>query len=90
VHAIGSALGIGMGVLGGCIWPLALVPDWLRTVDHAVPQAWAVDTWTTLPSRADGLSAILIGLAVLAAFATALLVLAAPALRQRLTTIAGA
>ncbi|WNZ06645.1 ABC transporter permease [Streptomyces sp. 11x1] len=89
VHAIGPALGIGMGMLGGCMWPLALVPDWLRTVGHAVPQAWAVDAWTTVLSRAGDLSAILPELAVLAAFATALLVLAALALRHRLTTGAG-
>jgi len=86
VHAIGPALGIGLGMLGGCMWPLALVPDWLRTAGHAVPHAWAVDAWTTLLSRNGDLSSILRDLVVLAAFATALLTLASLALRRRLTT----
>jgi ABC-2 type transport system permease protein len=89
VHAVGPALGIGLGMLGGCMWPLALVPDWLRTAGHAVPQAWAVDAWTTLLSREGDLPAILRDLAVLAAFATALITLASLALRRRLTTSTG-
>lgn len=89
VHAVGPALGIGLGMLGGCMWPLALVPDWLRTAGHAVPQAWAVDAWTTLLSRDGDLSAILRDLGVLAAFAAALLTLASLALRHRLVTNPG-
>ncbi|MFI7413416.1 ABC transporter permease [Streptomyces sp. NPDC049627] len=90
VHAVGPALGIGLGMLGGCMWPLALVPDWLRTAGHAVPQAWAVDAWTTLLSRGGDLSAILRELTVLAAFAAALLAFASLALRHRVTTDPGA
>ncbi|MFE9650657.1 ABC transporter permease [Streptomyces sp. NPDC006365] len=90
VHAVGPALGIGLGMLGGCMWPLALVPDWLRTAGHAVPQAWAVDAWTTLLSRNGDLSAILRDLTVLAAFAITLVTLASLALRHRLTTSPGA
>ncbi|MFD5856829.1 ABC transporter permease [Streptomyces chartreusis] len=90
VHAIGPAVGIGMGMLGGCMWPLAVVPDWLRSAGHTVPQAWAVDAWTTLLSRDGDLGAILRDLGVLAAFAAALLTLASLSLRHRLTTGAGA
>ena len=90
VHAVGPALGIGLGMLGGCMWPLALVPEWLRTMGHAVPHAWAVDAWTTLLSRQGDLAAILRDLTVLAAFATALLTLASLALRHRLVTNPGA
>ncbi|MBE8471972.1 ABC transporter permease [Streptomyces justiciae] len=89
VHAVGPALGIGLGMLGGCMWPLALVPDWLRTAGHAVPQAWAVDAWTTLLSRDGDLSAILGDLTVLAGFAVALVTLASLALRHRLVTSPG-
>ncbi|KAB1140083.1 ABC transporter permease [Streptomyces luteolifulvus] len=90
VHAIGPAVGIGLGMLGGCMWPLALVPDWLRTAGHAVPHAWAVDAWTTLLSRGGDLPAILRDLAVLTAFAAGLVTLASLALRHRLTTSTGA
>ncbi|MCI3278231.1 ABC transporter permease [Streptomyces cylindrosporus] len=90
VHAIGPALGIGLGMLGGCMWPLALVPGWLRTAGHAVPQAWAVDAWTTLLSRDGDLSSVARELTVLTAFAVALLTCASLALRHRLTTSPGA
>lgn len=86
VHAVGPALGTGLGMLGGCMWPLALVPDWLSTAGHAVPHAWAVDAWTTLLSKDGDLPAILRHLVVLTAFATVLLALASFALRRRLTT----
>ncbi|WP_405539760.1 ABC transporter permease [Streptomyces sp. NBC_00075] len=84
VHAVGPTVGITLGMLGGCMWPLALVPDWLSTVGHALPHAWAVDAWTALLSRDGDLSAILTDLAVLGAFAAALLALASLALRHRL------
>ncbi|MGW3031834.1 ABC transporter permease [Streptomyces sp. NPDC001178] len=89
VHAIGPALGIGMGMLGGCMWPLALVPGWLRAAGHSVPHAWAVDAWTTLLSRNGDLSAIMRDLAVLAGFAVLLLSCASLALRHRLTAGTG-
>ncbi|MGW2717715.1 ABC transporter permease [Streptomyces sp. NPDC001492] len=89
VHAIGPALGIGMGMLGGCMWPLALVPGWLRAAGHSVPHAWAVDAWTTLLSRNGDLSAIMRDLAVLGGFAVVLLSCASLALRHRLTAGSG-
>ncbi|MGH1555849.1 hypothetical protein ACRAWF_40520 [Streptomyces sp. L7] len=60
-------------MLGGCMWPLALVPDWLRTAGHALSHAWAVDAWTTLLSKNGDVTAILGDLAVLALFAAALI-----------------
>ncbi|MFF4561803.1 ABC transporter permease [Streptomyces sp. NPDC001435] len=89
VHAIGPALGIGMGMLGGCMWPLALVPGWLRAAGHAVPHAWAVDAWTTLLSQDGDLPSIMRDLAVLAGFAVVLLTCASLALRHRLITSPG-
>lgn len=90
VHAVGPALGVGLGMLGGCMWPLALVPRWLRTAGHAVPHAWAVDVWTTLLSQGGDLPATLRDLTILAAFATALIALASLTLHHRLTTGPGA
>ncbi|MCD7442313.1 ABC transporter permease [Streptomyces lincolnensis] len=90
VHAVGPAVGIGLGMLGGCMWPLALVPDWLRSAGHAVPHAWAVDAWTTLLSREGDLTAIVPELGILAGFAAVLLAGASLALRHRLTTHPGA
>jgi len=89
VHAVGPALGIGLGMLGGCMWPLALVPDWLRTAGHALPHAWAVDAWTTLLSKNGDLTAILGDLVVLALFAAALIGTGSLILRRRLTSGTG-
>ena len=83
--AIGPAVGIGLGMLGGCMWPLALVPGWLRTAGHAVPHAWAVDSWTVLLSQNGGVTDILRNLIILSAFAAALLTLASFGLRRQLT-----
>ncbi|MGW8378184.1 ABC transporter permease [Streptomyces sp. ODS28] len=83
--AIGPALGIGLGMLGGCMWPLAVVPGWLRAAGHAAPHAWAVDGWTEILSHGAGLSGVAHQLGVLAAFAAGLLSLAAVLLHRRLT-----
>ena len=83
--AIGPALGIGLGMLGGTMWPLEIVPPFLRAAGHAVPQAWAVDGWTELLSGPSGIADIAPQLAVLGGFAVMLLVAASIRLRRRLT-----
>jgi len=80
--AIGPALGIGLGMLGGCMWPLQIVGPLMRAVGHVTPHAWAVDAWTALLSRGAGVGDILGRLAVLAAFAIALLLAATVRLRR--------
>jgi ABC-2 type transport system permease protein len=73
-------------MLGGCMWPLEIVPDAVRTVGHATPHAWAVDAWITLLSRAGGIADIGTELAVLAGFALGMLVLASTLLQRRLSS----
>ncbi|WP_112237752.1 ABC transporter permease [Kribbella monticola] len=84
--AIGPVVGIAFAMLGGCMWPLEIVPETVRTVGHATPHAWAVDAWITLLSRAGGLADIATDLAVLAGFAAGMLGLAAVLLRRRLSS----
>ena len=72
-------------MLGGCMWPLEIVGDTMRTVGHAVPHAWAVDAWVELLSRGGGLADIAGQLAVLGGFALVLLTAATLRLRARLT-----
>jgi ABC-2 type transport system permease protein len=83
-QAIGSPIAIGMGMLGGCMWPLSIVPGAMRTVGHLVPHAWAMDAWIKLVFDGGGLSAIVPQLAVLAGFAAVLGVVAARRLRSAL------
>jgi ABC-2 type transport system permease protein len=82
--SIGPPVGIALGMLGGCMWPLAIVPEPMRVVGHLFPQAWAMDAFIALIARDAGLAGITLQLAVLAAFAAALLVLATWRLRRAL------
>ena len=82
--SIGPPVGIALGMLGGCMWPLAIVPEPMRVVGHLFPQAWAMDAFIALIARNTGLGGITRELAVLAAFAAVLLVLATWRLRKAL------
>lgn len=84
--AIGPAVGIAFGMLGGCMWPLEIVPAGVRAAGHLTPHAWAVDAWVTLLSRGGGIGDILGPLAVLAGFAVLLLGTATLRLRRSLTS----
>jgi ABC-2 type transport system permease protein len=84
--AIGPAVGIAFGMLGGCMWPLEIVPPSVRLIGHATPQSWAVDAWVTLLSRGGGLVDIAGYLAILAGYALALLTFASMRLRRSLVT----
>jgi ABC-2 type transport system permease protein len=82
--SIGPAIGIVLAMLGGCMWPLAMVTAAMRSIGHATPQAWAVDAWTKLLAQRGTVTSIAGDLAVLAAFAAALLALATSRLRRSL------
>jgi ABC-2 type transport system permease protein len=82
--SIGPLVGIALGMLGGCMWPLAIVPAPMRAVGHLFPQAWAMDGFIALIARNAGLAGIIRQLAVLAAFAAVLLALATWRLRKAL------
>ena len=82
--SIGSPVGIALGMLGGWMWPLAIVPAPMRTFGHLFPQAWAMDAFIALIARNAGLAGILRPIAVLAAFAAVLLALATWRLRRAL------
>jgi ABC-2 type transport system permease protein len=85
-QAIGSPIAIGMGMLGGCMWPLDIVPSAMRTVGHVVPHAWAMDAWIGLVFDGDSVAGILPQLAVLTGFAVVIGALAARRLRSVLTS----
>ena len=36
--SIGPPVGIALGMLGGCMWPLAIVPEPMRVVGHLFPR----------------------------------------------------
>lgn len=78
--AIGPAIGIALGMLGGCMWPLAVVPPVVRAIGHLTPHSWAIDSWTEVLSGGGGLPDIAGGLSILTG-----LILASWRLRRSLT-----
>jgi ABC-2 type transport system permease protein len=84
-QSVGAPVAIAMGMLGGCMWPLAIVPQPMRVLGHITPHAWAMDAWIKLVFDGDGVGAIVPQLAVLTAFAAVLGVGAARRLRAALT-----
>jgi ABC-2 type transport system permease protein len=82
--SIGPPVGIALGMLGGCMWPLAIVPEPMRLAGHLFPHAWAMDAFIDLISEDAGLAGIAGKLAVLAGFAAVLLAVATWRLRRAL------
>ena len=67
--ALGPPIGIALGMLGGCMWPLVIVPPVMRAVGHATPHAWAMDGFISLVARDGHLGDIAPDLVALVAFA---------------------
>lgn len=70
--SLGPPVGIALGMLGGTMWPLEVVPPPMRVVGHLTPHAWAMDALVAVGGGA-GLTDIGRELAVLALFAVVLL-----------------
>lgn len=83
--AVGLSLGLGFAAIGGCMVPLEIFPDTLRTAAHVTPHAWAVDAFTEVIQRGGGLGDIITELAVLVVYATVLLGLSTVVLRRTIT-----
>jgi ABC-2 type transport system permease protein len=82
---IGIGLGMVLAALGGCMLPLDLFPDTLRTVAHITPHAWAYDAFALIQRHHAGLVDILPQLGVLTAMAAALLTIGTWTLRRSMT-----
>lgn len=65
-----------MAALGGCWWPLELVPQGLRTVSFIFPTGWTMDAYHKLISFGYGLQEILPHIGFLALFSLVFLFLA--------------
>ncbi|MBW3589799.1 MAG: ABC transporter permease, partial [Actinobacteria bacterium] len=81
---LGVPFGIGLGMLGGCMWPLEIVGPTMRTIGHGTPHAWAMDGFIAL-LRGHPASAITTELLVLGGFAIGLIFISVPLFRRRLT-----
>ncbi|MCA1839486.1 MAG: ABC transporter permease [Actinomycetota bacterium] len=80
--SIGVPIGIGLGMLGGCMWPLEIVGPTMKTIGHIFPHAWAMDAWIKLIAEHATFANIWTQLTVLAGFAVVLLPIATWRLRK--------
>jgi len=84
----GAANGVAVGgglvlaALGGCMFPLEMFPDTLRTVADVTPHAWGYEAFAEIQRHDGGLLDIAPQLGVLAAMAIGLVLLGALALRR--------
>ncbi|HEV8718229.1 MAG TPA: ABC transporter permease [Candidatus Binatia bacterium] len=46
--SLGPWMGVVLGMLGGCMWPLEVVPPFMKTISHLSPAAWAMDAYLAL------------------------------------------
>lgn len=74
---IGVTLGIGLGALGGAMVPSELFPDSVRSVSQFTPHYWALEGLKEVLYRGGSLADIGQELAILAVYASVLLVFAA-------------
>jgi ABC-2 type transport system permease protein len=81
-QSVGIPLSIAAGMLGGCMWPLDVVPRAMPVAGHLAPHAWAMDAWQELIYDRVGIGGILPNLAVLGGEALVIGLLAARALRR--------
>ena len=80
--SIAIPVGVGLGMLGGCMWSLDIVGPLMRSVGHLAPHAWAMDAFQRLVLARDGVGRITKQLLVLAGFAVLLLAIAARRMRR--------
>lgn len=65
-----------MAALGGCWWPIELVPKGMKTAGMIFPSGWIMDAYSKLIFYGYGLETILLNMAVLAGFTVLFLFLA--------------
>ncbi|MDQ2649318.1 MAG: ABC transporter permease, partial [Actinomycetota bacterium] len=84
-QSIGVPISVAAGMLGGCMWPLEIVPDAMRMAGHVTPHAWAMDVWRDLVFDEASFGDVVPELTVLAVAAVVLFAVAARSLRRAVT-----
>ncbi len=79
--AVVLVVSLFLGAMGGCWWPLEVVPSWLRTAGHISPAAWALDGFHALISYGAGAEAVVLPCLILLAYAAVFTALGARFLR---------
>ncbi|SHE13536.1 Inner membrane transport permease ybhS [Chlamydia abortus] len=74
-------------MLGGCYWPVDIMPEYMQKAANIVPQKWAIEAINRL-AAGDGLSQVVLHLGILGLFAVILLGFGAAVLRPSETETA--
>jgi ABC-2 type transport system permease protein len=82
---IGVLIGLGLAALGGAMVPIEIFPDTMATIAKLTPHAWAIDGYSELVRRGGTIVDVLPNIGVLAAFASAIMLLGAWRLKSVLT-----
>jgi ABC-2 type transport system permease protein len=82
--SLGPWIGVGFGMLGGCMWPLEIVPPFMRTLAHLSPASWAMDAYLGLIFDHATLSEVVPDAVVVFAFAVVIAMAGVVRLRSQL------
>ena len=74
--SIGVFAGMALGALGGCMVPLAFMPDAMQTFAKLIPHSWAITALQSLIRDGGGIETIAPNLVVLAGYVVVLMGLA--------------
>lgn len=88
-NTVGSAsapIALVLAAIGGCMVPVEVFPEGLRTVSQITPHYWALEAWKSLMFDGAGIADIGTELAVLAMFAVGLISASAVVLRRSLVS----
>lgn len=66
-EGVARLLALAFAPLGGAWWPLEIVPDFMRTIGHLSPVAWAMDAFHDIMWYSGGVAEILPEIGVLMA-----------------------
>ena len=64
---IGVVLSMGLGALGGCWWPIEVVPGWMQKLALYIPSGWAMNGMHKLISFGAPPAAVVLNIAALLA-----------------------
>jgi ABC-2 type transport system permease protein len=67
-------------MLGGCFWPLAIMPEFMQKIANFIPQKWAIEA-VEIAATGGTLSDIALPLAILSLMAVILLAVGSAVLR---------
>jgi ABC-2 type transport system permease protein len=79
--AVGWIIPLFLAAIGGCWWPLEVVPHWMRVAGHVSPAAWAMDGLHGLISFGQGGAVVIVPCLILLGYGALFLTLGARNLR---------